>query len=208
METVSQKEQGRKRFAVERTGLGEDDMGGGPDKRQTAAADSQVRLNDQTAAIAGKNQQLVEDQFNKISPFATSRLNNGLPFAPAMTDFSSGTNAQAFAPGRAQLKRSLARFGTAPSGFATQALSDFDTNRAHAFDSDIINNQLTNEQAKGEAARVLTGQQQVANPLGYTSAAMQGNQSVMQAPLQKAGLGGLLGGAISGAVGAASKIPF
>jgi hypothetical protein len=180
-------------------------MGGGPSSEQRNAAASQARLTDQTAATAAKNQQLVDDQFKKIDPFATSRLQNGLPFAPAMTDFSSGTNAQAFAPGRAELKRSLARFGTAPSGFATQALSDFDTNRAHAFDSDIINNQLTNEQAKGEAARVLTGQQQVANPLGYTSTAMQGNQSVMQAPLQKAGLGGLLGGAISGAV---SKIPF
>lgn len=180
--------------------------GGGPSPEQRQAASSQANLTAQTAKIAGDNQQMVKDQFAKIDPYATSRLQNGLPFKNALTDFSAGTNAQAYAPARAAMLRGLSRFGSAlPSGFKTQAMNDFEENRAHAFDSDQVNNLMGDEAAKGNAASVLTGQQQIANPLGYTSAAMQGNQSIMQAPLQKAGMSGLLGGAVSGAM---SAIPF
>jgi hypothetical protein len=177
-------------------------MGGGPSKSQENAAASQARLTDATAKIATDNNQLVKDQFAKISPYATSRLNNGLPFYNSLTDFSAGKNAQAYAPAQAQLRRNLARMGTLPSGFATDAMSNLESDRAHAFDNDLVGNALTNEQSKSEAARVLTNQQQVANPLGYTSAAMSGNQSLMQAPLQKPGIGGLLGGIAGGAAAA------
>jgi hypothetical protein len=63
----------------------------------------------------------------------------------------------------------------------------------------MVNNLLMNEQAKSDAARVLTNQAQVLNPLGYYSGAQQGNNSIMQAPLQRPGLAGLIGGVAGGA---------
>lgn len=91
-----------------------------------------------------------------------------------------------------------------PSGMKEQTLADYDANEARGFDQNMINNLLMNEQAKQGAAALLTGQEQISNPVGYTSAAMQGNQSIMNAPLQTPGIGGLLGGIASGVI---SKLP-
>jgi hypothetical protein len=71
--------------------------------------------------------------------------------------------------------------------------------------SSAIHSFIGSEQAKQGAAALLTGQEQISNPVGYTRAAMQGNQSIMQAPLQTPGLGGLLGGLAGGVI---SKLPM
>lgn len=91
-----------------------------------------------------------------------------------------------------------------PSGMKEQTLADYDANEARGFDQNMTNNLLMNEQAKQGAAALLTGQEHISNPVGYTSAAMQGNQSIMNAPLQTPGMGGLLGGIASGVI---SKLP-
>lgn len=180
-------------------------MGGGPSQSQKDAAARQAELSKQEAQIAGQRNARENEQWNTIKPYAYDRLNNGLPFYDQLTDAASGTTAKAFAPTRAALQRQLSLYGDLPSGYKDQMLADLDTQQARAFDDQLVNNMLLNENAKSEAARLITGQQQIANPLGFYGAAGQSNQSIMQAPLQSAGIGGLLGG-IAG--GAASAIPF
>lgn len=180
-------------------------MGGGPSDSQKRAADAQAAATQQATKTSQDMLNVYKRQLGLIEPFATSRLNNGLPFFPALTDYSKGTTAQAFQPAYAALNRRFASMGALPSGFKTQAVSDLDAQRARAFDSQLVNNLMLNETAKNNAAAMLTGQQQLANPLGWTGAAMQGNQSIMNAPLASPGIGGVLGGLVGGA---ASGIPF
>jgi hypothetical protein len=130
-------------------------------------------------------------------------MNGGLPFYGNLTDATSGTTAQAFAPAHANLERTLATQPGLPNGFATQARTDLDAQQARAFDQGLVGNMFTQEQAKQAGASGLLGQAQIANPLGYYGTALQGNQSIMQAPLQKPGLGGLIGGIAGGALRAA-----
>lgn len=179
-------------------------MGGGPSAEQRAAAASQANLANQTASTAQRQEQFLESQENKIDPFGTSRLNNGLPFFNALTDYTGGTTAAAYAPGRGAILRKFDTMSGLPSGMKEQTLADYDANEARGYDQGLVGNLLTNEQSKEEAARLLTGQEQIANPIGYTSEAMSGNQSIMQAPLQNPGLGGLLGGIAGGVI---SKLP-
>jgi hypothetical protein len=140
-----------------------------------------------------------------IKPYAMSRLNNGLPFYNNLTDYTSGVASKAYAPVRAATLRRLTSMGDLPSGFREASLRDIDLAKAGNYDSGLVNNMLMNEQAKSEAARLLTNQQQIANPLGYYQAAGNANQSIMQAPLQSPGLSGLLGGVAGAAI---NKIPF
>jgi hypothetical protein len=118
-------------------------------------------------------------------------MNGGLPFYGNLTDATAGTTAQAFAPAHANLERTLATQPGLPNGFATQARTDLDAQQARAFDQGLVGNMFAQEQAKQAGASGLLGQAQIANPLGYYGTALQGNQSIMQAPLQKPGLGGL-----------------
>jgi len=182
-------------------------MGGGPSNAQNQAAARQGELASVEGKIAQDNAQLVKDQYNKIDPYATTRLNRGLPYFPAVTDYASGTSARAYAPARAAALRNLAPISAAlPSGFRTSMLNDINEAQAQNFDQNLTGNLAANEAAKGEAARVLTGQQQVVNPAAYFSGAEGANSSIINAStLAKPGLGGLFGGIASGA---ASAIPF
>ena len=144
-------------------------------------------------------------QMAKIDPFATSRLNNGLPFYGALTDYGKGTLAQSYLPTYASANRRMSSMGALPSGFRENVLGSIDAQKARDFDSQQVNNMMLNETAKNNAAAMLTGQAQLANPLGWTNATMQGNQSIMNAPLAKPGLGGMLGGLAGGAM---SAMPF
>jgi hypothetical protein len=74
------------------------------------------RLSDQSAQTSREMLDFYKQQQAQITPFATSRMNNGLPFANAMSDASNGTIARSFAPARAQLQRRLSSFGSLPSG--------------------------------------------------------------------------------------------
>lgn len=181
-------------------------MGGGPSKQQTDAANSQSALNKQLSDVFGRQETFSEAQQNKANPFFTSELQNGNPYFNNQTDAISGNTAQAFAPARAQLEQSLAQGGNAlPSGFATGARTDLASQQARAFDSQLNQAQQGNLATKQAGAAGLIGQAQVANPTAYSGQATAGNSSVMNAPLAKPGLGGLLGGL---AGGLASAIPF
>lgn len=179
-------------------------MGGGPTAQQNQAAQSQTNLNQQMGAAASQAQKFQQTQQQAANPFYMSRMQNGLPYMNALTDAQSGTNAQAFAPARANLLRSLGNQNL-PSGFQTQAMTDLNSQQARGFDQNLVGALGANEQAKQAGASGILGQAQIANPLGYFQGATQGNNSIMQAPLQRPGIGGLLGG-IAG--GAASAIPY
>ena len=150
-------------------------MGGGPSQAQQNAAQAQANLSNQTAQTAADQTAFMKSQEQKIDPFATSRLNGGLPYFNSLTDYSNGTTAAAYAPGRAALLQRFNTMSGLPSGMKEQTLSDYDANEARAFDQNMVSNLNTNEQAKQGAAALLTGQEQISNPVGYTSAAMQGN---------------------------------
>jgi hypothetical protein len=181
-------------------------MGGGPSRETKNAAAAQAALTNKLADIFGRQESFAESQQNKANPLYTSLVNNGLPYFNALMDAGSGTTAQAFAPAKAQLERSLGQNANAlPSGFATGARTDLASQQARAFDQTQQAALGANLQAKEQGAAGLIGQAQVANPTAYSGQALQGNQSIMGAPLAKPGLSGLLGG-LGG--GLASAIPF
>jgi hypothetical protein len=180
-------------------------MGGGPTQQQKDAATAQTNLANTEAQAANRALDFQEAQQNKVNPFYTSRMQNGLPYMAALTDSAGGTTAQAFQPGRAALMRSIGSQQGLPDGFKEQAISDFNEGQGQAFDQNIMGALAANEQAKQAGAAGLLGQAQIANPQGFFQGAAGANQSIMQAPLQRPGLQGLIGGV---AGGLASAIPF
>lgn len=181
-------------------------MGGGPSQQQKDAAAAQAKLDNQLGNVFGQQFQFQQAQQNKANPFYTSTMENGLPYAPQLFDAEAGTNAQAFAPAKAQLERSLAQNANAlPNGFAEQARTDLAANQARAFDQTRVGDLGANFAARQAGAGGLLGQAQIANPAQYSGQAIQGNASVMNAPLASPGIGGLLGGL---AGGMASAIAF
>jgi hypothetical protein len=181
-------------------------MGGGPSEQQQQAANSQTALNKQLSDTFGKQEAFSEAQQNKANPFYTQTLKQGLPYYSQLIDAAGGDTATAFAPARAQLEQTLKQGGNAlPSGFATGARTDLAGQQGRAFDQSLQGAQGAQFQAKQQGAAGLLGQAQIANPTSYSGQATSGNSSVMNAPLAKPGLGGLIGGL---AGGLASAIPF
>lgn len=181
-------------------------MGGGPSPAQNAAAASSANLSNQEGAAMQTGENRATAAYNQINPYATSRLNNGLPFYAGMQDYAGGPSATAYAPAKAAVMRRYGSMGSAaPSGSEQQNLTNVDASRANAFDSSLVNNQMLNETAKNNAAAMITGQQQLANPLGWAGAQSGTNSSIMNAPLATQGLSGLYGGLAGGAM---SAIPF
>lgn len=177
-------------------------MGGGPSQQQKDAAASQANLTNQQAQNAQQAQQFMQQQQQKVNPFYTQMMNQGLPYMNALTDAQSGVTAQAFAPARAQLMRQIGSQQGLPNGFGQQALTDLNSQQARAFDSSLQNALGQNFAARQAGASGLMGQAQIANPLGYYGSAMQGNQSIMNAPLRSPGWGSVLGGLAGGAMAA------
>ena len=180
-------------------------MGGGPDPRQVAAADSQRRLTDREIALGESRNRREEEQYAQIKPFAFSRLQNGLPFFDALMDSAGGVTKRAFAPQYAALNRQWGGRPDLPSGSFEAARQGIGESEARAFDDSIVQNLMANENAKAEAARLITGQQQIANPAQFFGLANQGNNSIMGANLAKPGMAGVIGGLASSVI---SKIPF
>lgn len=172
--------------------------GGGPSGEQRAAAASQARLTDKEIQIGDQRNAREESQYQAIRPFAMSRLENGLPFFDALMDANGGTVARSFAPAYAALNQRYASSEGMPGGAREAATRALDIQKARTFDDSIVQNLAANENAKAEAARLLTQQQQIANPAQFYGLANSGNNSIMQAPLQGPGIGGILGG-IAGA---------
>jgi hypothetical protein len=173
--------------------------GGGPSSQQKAAATSQTNLDSQLSNAYGQQQQFAQAQQAKVNPFYTQMMNQGMPNYSQATDAAGGTNAQAFAPARAQLEKTLGQQGNAlPSGFATQARTDLADQQGQAFDQSLQGAQGAQFQAKQAGAAGLMGQQSLANPTAFSGQALQGNNSIMQAPLATPSILGQVGGALGG----------
>jgi hypothetical protein len=168
--------------------------GGGPSAEQKAAAASQANLTNQLAGVAQQNENFTEAQRNKTTPFYSNLMTNGPDYLKTATDYASGTNARAYAPARAALIKRLGTTTGLPSGSRDQALTDFDSSRARGFDDSLMGLLADKQAAQERGAAGIMGEAQQANPLGYYQGAEQGNQSILQAPLQKPGIAGLLGG--------------
>jgi hypothetical protein len=167
--------------------------GGGPSKEEKAAAASQASLTNELARVAGQNENYTEAQRNKTTPFYTNLMNEGPDYTNQALDSSSGTIARAFAPARARLIRSIGPANGLP-GYRDQALTDFDENRANAYDQQLMSVLADRQAARERGAAGIMGEAQQANPLGYYSGAMQGNQSILGANLRKPGMSGIVGG--------------
>ena len=160
----------------------------GGKSQQQKAADSTSKLSDVLATNA-------ETTLPLTNQFWTNQMDQGLgpDFMKLSGDYTGGSTAQAYAPARAQLAQRLSRMGNTglPSGFATQANTDLDTNQSRTFDNQILQNFLLNKQAKMQGAGAL-------NPLGTSQTALGGYGGIMNMP-QKPSLGGsILGGALGG----------
>lgn len=169
-------------------------MGGGKSKPQKQAEQAQANLANTQAGIA--------QQQNALQlPFIQSRIEGGLPFLDQMLDFEGGTTARAFAPARGALNRRLSQFSEGlPSGFREQALGDFESNRARAFDDQVVRALMLDEETRARAAGML-------NPLGFFSGASGANQSILAQP-QRQGFGSVVGGALSGLLGGVCWVAF
>lgn len=183
---------------VSRTEFGYDGplalCGGGPSPEQKAAAASQANLTNQLGTTAAKQEQFSEAQQNKVNPFYTGLMQNGDPNFNAQTDNARGVLGQAYQPARANLEKRLAGYGNLPSGYADQARTDLNTSQAHDYDQQLTGMLANNLAQKQAGASGLLGQAQIANPQSYYQGALQGNQSIMQAPLARPGIAGVLGG--------------
>src|SRR5262249_27356512 len=128
-------------------------MGGGPSPEQKAAAQSQANLNAQLGSAFGKQEAFTEAQQNKVNPFYTQLMQNGLPYYANVADQLSGTTAQAFIPAKAQLERAIGQSANAlPSGFAQQARTDLASDQARAYDQSLQGLLGANFQAKQQGA--------------------------------------------------------
>jgi len=178
--------------------------GGGPDKQQRGAEDADINLANQAGQLASQRSARQTQFENQVLPFYTSRMNGGLPFMKAATDYTGGQTAQAYAPARAALQRRISSSTGLPSGYANQALTDFDTNEAQGFDSNLLNLMNEDEQAREYGASGISSLAASQNPQSYFGTAGQLNQSVLNAP-RRPGIAGVLGGIVgAGAQTAAS----
>jgi hypothetical protein len=196
-------------------------LGSGPSPEQKAAAASQAAANQQNSATQQEMLGLWKDQYARINPYATALLQKGLPFLnngnlpylPALLDMKSGITARTNASARANLLRSIGGFDSAmPNGFKAQLLADQSNSAARDQASTILGAldanmqaQLLNQNAKMQAAGIMAGQQNAANPLGWAGAVTQGNNAIMQAPLQSTSPWATVGGMAAGLGSAALK---
>ena len=179
---------------------------GGPSDQQKQARDLNLQNAQDQAALAKTNTERSNAIYGSVNPFYTNEMNNGLPFFNQLTDYNTGTISRAYAPQEGALNRSLTRFGSLPSGFATAARSDLAARKAATFDDALKQALYANFQAKQQGAQGLTGLAQIYNPLQAYSGSSASATPVMQ-PLQAAPNPwmGVLGGAVQGA---ASAIPW
>jgi hypothetical protein len=181
-------------------------MGGGPSSTQKAAQQQQLSNAQQEGQLAGQSGQEFQSLYGQTSPFYTGEMTNGLPFYNNLTDFASGTTAQAYAPAKAAYLRNESTMGALPSGSKAAGMNDINEAEAKNFDSTLTGNMFAQQQAKQQGAAGLSGLMQTVNPAAFyggSSSAAQGATQPLQA--QQNPWMGILGGAISGA---AKAIPF
>ncbi len=181
-------------------------MGGGPSSTQKAAQQQQLSNAQQEGQLANQSGGKFNALYGQTQPFYTSEMTNGLPFYNNLTDFTSGTTAQAYAPAKAAFLRQSSTMGALPSGSKAAGMNDINEAQAKTFDSNLVNNMFAQQQAKQQGAAGLAGLMQTVNPAAFYGGSSSAAQSASQ-PLQPAfnPWMGVLGGAVQGA---ASAIPF
>lgn len=181
-------------------------FGGGPSSTQKAAAGQQLSNAQQEGQLAGSSAQKFNSLYGQTQPFYSNEMTNGLPFYNNLTDFTSGTTAQAFAPAKAAFLRQSSTMGALPSGSKAAGMNDINDQEAQAFDSSLTSNMMNNFATKQAGASGLSGLMQVVNPAAFYGGSSASAGSAMN-PLQPANNPwmGVLGGAVQGA---ASKIPY
>lgn len=185
-------------------------MGGGPSSTQQQAQQQQLSNAKQEGTLANQSGQKFNALYGQTQPFYSSEMTNGLPFYNNLTDYSSGTTAQAYAPAKANFLRSTSTMGALPSGFKSAGMNDINEAQAHDFDSSLVNNMYQNFAAKQQGAAGLAGLMQTVNPAAFYGGSSSAAGGASQ-PLQPAfnPWMGVLGGAAQGAASAAAgKIPF
>ena len=176
--------------------------GGGPSKQQNQAADRQGQLSEEEAALA-RTEQASRDKLRGIAtPFYGDLMNNWPDYTNAELDYAGGTNARAFAPAKAALLQRLQSTNGLPSGYRDQALTDFDENRATAYDNSLSGIYADRQAAKERGAAGITNLISGYNPSAYYGGAEGANQSILNANLRKPGVGGIIGGVIGGGASA------
>lgn len=180
--------------------------GGGPSSTQKQAAQQQLSNAQQEGQLANQSAAKFNALYGNVSPFYQSEMTNGLPFYNNLTDFTSGTTAQAYAPAKAAYLRNESTMGALPSGSKAAGMNDINENEAKTFDSNLVNNMFANYQAKQQGAAGLAGLMQTVNPAAFYGGSSSAAGSAMQPlqPQQNPWMG-VLGGAVQGA---ASAIPF
>lgn len=178
--------------------------GGGPPKSQTDAANRQGKLSEEEAALA-RSEQASRDKLRGIAtPFYGDLMKNGPDYTNAELDYVGGTNARAFAPAKAALVQRLGASTGLPSGYRDQALTDFDENRATAYDNSLSGIYADRQAAKERGAAGITNLISGYNPSAYYGGASGANQSILNANLRKPGVGGIIGGIVGGGASAFS----
>lgn len=180
---------------------------------QTQAAQANLALSKQAADTAASQNAREAEQYSYVKPYYLNRLANGLPYMNQLTDSQGGLVARSFAPAYMGLSKQYATDGL-PSGSRNAAFRSLDSDRARAFDSQLLQGLQLNDAAKQDAAAGLVGQQGLAlnSALGNQNSALQGNSGIFNATtLTHGGIGGILGGiAGAGLNGLLSnpKLPF
>jgi hypothetical protein len=181
-------------------------MGGGASSTQKAAQSQQLQNAQQEGALAGQSAQTFNQLGSSVAPFYASEQQNGLPFFGNLTDYSSGTAAQAYDPAKAAFLRTQGTMGALPSGSKAAGLNDINEAQGKTFDSSLMSNLFAQQQAKQQGAAGTAGLMQAYNPAAFyggSSSAAGGASQPLQ-PAYNPWLG-IAGGAASGA---ASAIPF
>jgi hypothetical protein len=180
--------------------------GGGPSSTQQAAQQQTLQNAQQEGALAQQNAGKFNTATGQIAPFYANEQTNGLPFYGNLTDFTSGTNAQAYNPAKANYLRMVSGMGGLFSGSKAAGLNDINEQQAHAFDQSLTGNMFSQQQAKQQGAAGTAGVAQLTNPAAFYGGSTGAGSSASQ-PLQPQynPYLGILGGAVQGA---SSAIPF
>lgn len=180
--------------------------GGGPSSTQQAAQQQTLQNATNEGNLANQSAQTFNKLGSSVSPFYANEMTNGLPFYNNLTDFSSGTTAQAFNPAKASFLRSEATQGALPSGSKAAGMNDINEAEGKTFDSNLVGNMFAQQQAKQQGAAGTAGLMQAYNPAAFYGGSTSAGSSASQ-PLQPQynPWMGVLGGAVQGA---ASAIPF
>jgi hypothetical protein len=161
-----------------------------------------------TTAGAQQNQQynVMRGAQTGTTGFYGDEMKSGLPFYRNLTDYGSGTVAQAFAPQRAALLRQTGTYSNLPSGYRDALMTNLGAQQGRAFDSTLTQSMMANQLAKQQGAAGMQGQEQIAGnqALGYGSLGMGANNSLLYGPSRPTTLG-TIGGAVQGVANSFAK---